>query len=604
MTPSPRLQALLVSLQHPTAAINRWLPRSVRTLVLRHRHRLRQSESAFILLALLAGLAAGALTNIQGLLAHAIQRVLYGVSINRLSALGEIHHPWRLLALPLGGLALVALARLLRARRRAPIDVVEANALHAGRIPLIDNLIICAQTIISNGAGASVGLEAAYAQMGGGAASILGQWLKLRRTDLRTLVGAGAGAAVGAAFGAPLAGAFYAFEIVIGTYTPAAVAPVIAAALGAAFVTRALGVEPYLIATSVAPHVTITDYALYMLLGLIAALVGVAVMRLVTSCEQQVHKLTRIARWRPVVGGLLLMPIAFISPQSLSAGHGAMHLNLALLPPVSFLLVVLALKIAASVISLSFGFRGGLFFASLFLGSLVGLIFAGTLDMLQLGVSLAPNDAALVGMSAMAVAIVGGPMTLAMLVLETTHDFALMGAVLAASLVASTFTREFFGYSFSTWRLHVRGSIIRSPRDISWMVALTAGRIMRKDWIAVPTTLTLSEFRARVPLGSASKAILTDPDGRYCGIVTTEAAYNPELASDTPLPQLARLSGTSLAPTSDMRAMLRMFDDAGADELAVVDGIGRVVGVVSERHARRRYFEEMEASQRALFGET
>ncbi|MBT0668918.1 chloride channel protein [Novosphingobium profundi] len=580
------------------------VPRPLRIFIQRHRHRLRQSESAFIVLALLAGLAAGALTNIQGFIAHAFQRLFYGVSLNRLSALGEIHHPWRLLALPLGGLLLVALARVLQRRRRAPIDVVEANALHAGRIPFIDNLIICTQTIISNGAGASVGLEAAYAQMGGGVASVLGQALKLRRADMRTLVGAGAGAAVGAAFGAPLAGAFYAFEIVIGTYTPAAVAPVIAAALGAAFVTRALGVEPYLIATSVDPSVSTIDYALYMLLGLVSAVVGIVVMRLVTSCEAQVQKLKRIARWRPLIGGLLLMPIAFVSPQSLSAGHGAMHLNLALLPPVSFLLVVLALKIAASVISLSFGFRGGLFFASLFLGSLVGLIFAGTLDMLALGHTLAPNDAALVGMAAMAVAIVGGPMTLAMLVLETTHDFALMGAVLAASLVASAFTREFFGYSFSTWRLHVRGSIIRSPRDISWMVGLTAGRIMRKDWVSAPAALSVNEFRARVPLGSASKAILADDDQRYAGIVTTEAAYNPDLDPETPLAELARLTGKHLSPASDMRAMLRLFDDAGADELAVVDGIGRVVGVVSERHARRRYFEEMEASQRSLFGET
>jgi CIC family chloride channel protein len=71
--------------------------------------------------------------------------------------------------------------------------VVEANALHGGRIPPADNLIIAGQTVISNGVGASVGLEAAYAQMGGGMASILGQAMKLRRNDLRTLVGAGAG---------------------------------------------------------------------------------------------------------------------------------------------------------------------------------------------------------------------------------------------------------------------------------------------------------------------------------------------------------------------------------------------------------------------------
>lgn len=193
---------------------------ALKALVIRQRQRMRESELAFIVLAVLAGIAAGWLTNLQGFLAHALQQLFYGVTGNRLSAIGEIRHPWRLLALPFGGLVLIGIGYLLRRRRRAPIDVVEANALHSGRIPFIDNLIISAQTIISNGAGASVGLEAAYAQMGGGVASVLGQWFKLRRADMRTLVGAGAGAAVGAAFGAPLAGAFYAFEIVIGTYTP------------------------------------------------------------------------------------------------------------------------------------------------------------------------------------------------------------------------------------------------------------------------------------------------------------------------------------------------------------------------------------------------
>jgi CIC family chloride channel protein len=577
---------------------------ALKALAIRQRQRLRESEMAFIVLALVAGLAAGWLTNLQGFIAHAMQRLLYGIANNRLSALGEIHNPWRLLALPVGGLVLVGMTHLLRRRRRAPIDVVEANALHSGRIPFVDNLVISAQTIISNGTGASVGLEAAYAQMGGGVASVLGQWFKLRRADMRTLVGAGAGAAVGAAFGAPLTGAFYAFEIVIGAYTPAAIAPVVAAALGAAFITRALGVEPYLIATSANRVLTTGDYFVYTVLGLACALVGIVLMRLVTFAEQQVKRVSLISRWRPVIGGFLLIPLALVTPQTLSAGHGAMHLNLTMQPPLQFLAVVLVLKILASAISIAFGFRGGLFFASLFLGSTVGLIFAAVVGMLPFGITLNVTDAALVGMSALAVAVVGGPMTLAILILETTHDFALMGVVLTASLVSNAFTRSTFGYSFSTWRLHIGGSIIRSPRDIGWMLTLTAGRIMRKDWTSVPASLSIADFRVRVPLGSTSKAVLLDAEGHYAGIVATASAWNPELALDDEVGTLATLAGNALTPVTDIRAMLKAFDLAVADELVVVDGVGTVIGVVTERHARRRYFEEIEASQRQLFGET
>lgn len=572
-----------------------------RDLGIKLRRWLRESEAAFIVLAVIVGGAAGAATLAQGWLAHELQHLFYGVTINRLSALASIRHPWRLLALPLGGLAIVGLNRWLAWRGRAPIDVVEANALQGGRIPATDNLVIAAQTILSNGCGASVGLEATYAQMGGGMASLLGQWLRLRRGDLRTLVGAGAGAAVGAAFGAPLAGAFYAFEIVIGTYSTAAVAPVIAASLAAVLMMRALGVEPYLMAGTGARSITLVDYGAYAVLGLVCAGLGIAVMRLVTAAEGLMQQATRGHAWRPVLGGVLLMPIAWLSPQTLSAGHGALHLDLASQPTVTFLLVILALKIAASVISLASGFRGGLFFASLFLGSLAGQAFGQAAN--QWGVGIDPNDAALVGMAALSVSVVGGPMTLAMLMLETTHDFALMGVVLTAALLSSALTREAFGYSFSTWRLHVRGSDIRSPRDIGWMFALTAGRMMRRDWGSVPSTATVGEFRAHVPLGSASKAILTDEQGHYHGIVPTAAAYAPTLDPAALVEDLATLKAVTLLPGDDIQHILSAFDGASADELAVVDGDGMVVGVLSEKHARRRYLEEIETAQRHMFGE-
>lgn len=563
----------------------------------------RTSEAAFILLATLVGLAAGISTNAQQFVAHSIQHLLYGVSANRLSALGEIHHPWRLIALPIGGLVLIGLTRLLRLRSRAPIDVVEANAMHGGRIPFRDNLVIAAQTIVSNGSGASVGLEATYAQMGGGIASLLGQWFQLRRNDLRTLVGAGAGSAVGAAFGAPLTGAFYAFEIVIGNYTPAAIAPVMSAALAGAFVTRALGVDPYLIAATAPRSLAILDYLAYAGLGLLCALVGIATMRLVTSAEQVVQKWTAIARFRPVIGGLLLVPVALVSPQSLSAGHGALHLDLVLHPPLQFLLVVLVLKIVAVVISLSMGFRGGLFFASLFLGSLLGQAYGEALNLLGIGITLDPTDAALVGMAAFSVSVVGGPMTLAMLMLETTHDFALMGVVLTAALLSSAITRELFGYSFSTWRLHLRGANIRSPRDIGWTLNLNAERIMRRDWKEVPDSASIEEFRRLVPLGSASKALLVSADGFYRGIVPTAAAFQPDLDPAGRLDQLATQRERTFAPHDPADAMLKAFEVSGADEMAVLDPAGRVIGVVGENYLRRRYYEEIENAQRELFGE-
>ena len=93
------------------------------------------------------------------------------------------------------------------------------------------SLIVAAQTIWSSGVGAAVGLEAGYTQLASGIGSFVGQAFRLRRGDLRVLVGCGAAGAIAGAFGAPLAGAFYGFELVIGTYSVASLGPVAVAAL-------------------------------------------------------------------------------------------------------------------------------------------------------------------------------------------------------------------------------------------------------------------------------------------------------------------------------------------------------------------------------------
>ncbi|HSR65012.1 MAG TPA: chloride channel protein, partial [Xanthomonadaceae bacterium] len=448
------------------------------------RRRFRASDGWFIGLAAMVGALAGAMTVLQGRLAHVLQAHFFGLPPQaRLSASLSLT-PAQLLVLPLGGLLLGVFTLVVRARRRALVDAVEANALHGGRMSMRDSLIVAGQTLLSNGFGASVGLEAAYAQMGAGAGSHLGRILRLRRADMRTLVGAGAGAAIAAAFGAPLTGAFYAFEIVIGAYSPSALAPVAAAALAGTFVAQSMGLTPYLLSAPPVAPLHSSDYAIYIALGMTCALVGIAIMRLVARVERTVNG-TRLPAWlRPAIGGLLLVPLAALSPQVLSAGHGALHVDLAAGVALSFLATVFLLKCAASVLSLGFGFRGGLFFASLFLGTLLGALFARCVDLVVGFPLVDAANASLVGMAALAAGIIGSPMTMAMLVLEATHDFVLSSAVMAAVLVTSTLVRQVFGYSFSTWRLHLRGESIRSARDVGWMRLLTAGRMMRDTQVA------------------------------------------------------------------------------------------------------------------------
>ena len=568
------------------------------------RRRMRASELWLIALSVAVGGAAGLLAVFQGRIAHALQSYFFHIGDeDHLSAVAQVE-PLRALWLPVGGLLLGAFSWWVSRRRFGGlVDVVEANALHGGVLGLADSAIVCVQTLLSNGFGASVGLEAAYAQAGGAAASFAGQRLRLRRHDMRILVGAGAGAAIGAAFGAPLTGAFYAFEIVIGSYTPSAIAPVAAACLTAVLAAKGAGGLPYSIEIKTQHAPDAVGYALYSGLGLICALVGVAVMRLVAFGERIVRRTPIPTGLRPAIGGVILAGLAILSPQTLSAGHGALHLDLAVGMPLLILAAVLVLKTAASVVSLSFGFRGGLFFASLFLGTLVGQVYAGLLDLTPLTEKLAMENAALVGMAALAVSIVGGPLTMSFLVLEATGDFGVAAAALASALIASTVVRERFGYSFSTWRLHLRGETIRGPRDIGWVRSLTAGKMMRPDPLTVAAATRVEAFRQRFPLGSVSRVILTDEDARYAGLLLTADAFKEGIDPQTEVASLAIHRDFALAPDMDVEAVMHAFEEEGADELVVVGADRRVLGLIGEAYVARRYAGELERQQLEIFGE-
>lgn len=576
----------------------------VRSLASLLRQLFRTRDDAFLLLALLVGLLAGALSLLQGALAHALQAWWYGLpgDGDRLSALTHLD-AWKLLALPLFGIPIGLISLFARVRKRQLVDAVEANALHGGRMSMRDNLIVATQTILSNGCGASVGLEAAYAQMGAGVGSQLGRVLRLRRADIRTLVGTGAAAAIAAAFDAPLAGAFYGFEVVIGAYTPAALAPVAVAVLGAVAVRAAAGVQLPMLPAPTDIGLEFRDYALYILLGVASALVGVAIMRLVTLIEQGVER-TRLPSWlRPMMGGFLLIPLAMLTPQVLSSGHGAQHVDLTIQQPLQWLALLLALKCLASAISLGFGFRGGLFFASLFTGTLLGAVFAKLLALAFGHPPLDETGAALIGMAALSAAIVGAPMTMAMLVLESTHDFALTSGAIAAVLVSSSMTRRIFGFSFSTWRFHLRGAEIRSARDVGWVSVLTAGTMMRRGPETMLASMTVAQARQKLPLGATTRIVLVDAQAHYAGIVVLADLYADGVKPQAPVQDYAQSRANALAADADALAVMRQFDSSQSDELAVLDEQRHVLGVLSERFVRKRYAEELERHQRELLGE-
>ena len=471
----------------------------------------------------------------------------------------------------------------------------------------VDSLIIGAQTLCSNGFGASVGLEAGYTQLGSGFASRLGRAFNLRRADMRMLVGAGAAGAIGAAFGAPLTGAFYAFELIIGTYTPFGLAPVVAASISGVLVARALGTGESFIGHLGSDFMLRGDsMAALLVLALACAGLGIAIMRGVTLVDDLFKKSRLPALLQPAVGGLGLGAMALLTPHVLASGHGALGALLHHAPPaVGVLALTLALKSLASAISIGSGYRGGLFFASLYLGGLTGKLFSGIAQVA--GLALDGSTCAVVGMACMSVTIVGGPLTMSFLALETTGDFPLSILILAAATLVSVIVRRTFGYSFATWRLHLRGESIRSAQDIGWIRALTVERLMRRDVETAFADSTIGSFLQNHPLGSAYWVVATDPFGRYAGMVAQNEAHTLSLDAEkcrAPLAGLLQYQTIVLTPDMNIREAARLFEQVETEALAVVDPKDRrVLGLLSEAHVLRRYTEELDKVRKDLSGE-
>jgi CIC family chloride channel protein len=576
------------------------VPRPLRALV-------RARESGVAILGAVVGALAGVVVVVMSSSVTMLHALLFGVPPGqRLSSLKSLD-PYIALTVPtLGGLLFgAAVYALARWRPLREVDPIEANALHGGRMSLLGSLSVALQTVWSSGVGASVGLEAGYTQLASAIASRIGHAFHLRRRDLRLVVGCGAAGAIAGAFGAPLAGAFYAFELIIGSYSAASLAPIGIAALAGYVVANLFDPSALGIGAIYISQVVTRDLAIAGMVGLVAAGAGIALMLGVAQCEALLTWLRLPTYLRPALGGLIVGALALVSPQVLSSGHGAIHMAAMIDSPVRDVLLLFLLKALASMVSLGAGFRGGLFFASLLLGALGGRLLAEALSTAWPALALDPHVYAIIGMGAFSVSVIGGPLTMTFIALETTGDLWLATAVLVAVIVSTQVTREAFGYSFATWRFHLRGESIRSAADVGWLRDLTVRRMMRPDVRTVPANTTLSRFRTAFPLGSNTHVVAVDENKDYAGIANVAEAHAPELDDSRAVRDILHFTDATLLPTMTVKEAVVAFDQTEAEALAVVQSreSRHVIGLLSEAHALRRYSEELELRRRELIGE-
>ncbi len=505
---------------------------------------------------------------------------------------------WQIVWPPVvGGLIVGILVRigLPGNRPQGVADVIEANALKGGRMSLSDGLRAAVINAISIGSGASVGREGPAVHLGAALAASIAKRLKLTRSISRTLLGCGVAAAVAGSFNAPIAGALFANEVVIGHYALKAFAPVVIASVTGTAISRAyFGDFP---AFTLPPHVITSylEFPAFIILGVVAGLVASALVRGIMSAQDLSEKIPMPSWLRPGVGGLAIGIMAVWLPQIIGVGYGATEQALIGNFTLTVLLLVLVGKIVATAISLGFGFGGGIFSPSLVIGAVLGgaygIIVSGIFP--EVGADIGAYS--LIGMGAVAAATLGAPISTALIIFEMTGDYELTLAVMLAVVVSTGVFRHLHGRTFFTSQLERRGLDLKGGFESSLLRARRVADVMKIEIETIAPNVTLPGLRRQLQLSLTGELFVVADDGRLFGTITladlSETAFDPNLDNLINAGDVARLNPPVLKPGDDLEKTLKVMNDAGESLIAVVtdDATMHLEGVVDERRVIAAY---------------
>jgi CIC family chloride channel protein len=484
-------------------------------------------------------------------------------------------------------------------------DVQLAVAKRDGVIrtyPVVMRTIASAFTL---GAGGSAGSEGPVAVLGSLTGSALGRRLRLQARHVKILVGCGAAAGIAAAFNAPFAGAFFALEEVLGSFSVAAFSPVvIASVVGALTVRPFLGSHPIFQLPHLPDTHAIASALLYPVLGIACGLVSAAYARLYVATPRLADRLPGPVWLRPLVGGFATGGIVLLSGGLLS-GNG----HLAIPQPVFgglawYALIALAFaKVVATVVTLGFGGSGGVFTPTLFIGAALG----GGLGVI--GAQVVPGDVihphawALVGMAGLVAGATRAPLTAIFMVFEMTNDYSYVVPLMIVAVIAFVTAKRYSAHGLYDGWLAARGEHLAHGVDQAIMERLHARAALDARIRSVSPAATVDDVvRAASETRHGAIPVVED-DRTLIGLITHHSLREAITARG----DLARLliaedlaeSVDAVAPDDSLRKALAVMNVRGLDAVAVVDiagGSRRFIGLLSRADILRVYEQELTRS--------
>ena len=560
---------------------------------LRRRFHPRVTEATgLVLLATVVGVGSGlGAVVFRWLIGHAHEFFFDGGK-QVLGALG----PYYVILIPAAGGLLVGplvyfLAR--EAKGHGVPEVMLAVSLKGGRIRPRVAVVKSLASAICIGSGGSVGREGPIVQIASTIGSSLGQVLKLSGDKTRLLVACGAAGGIAATFNAPVAGVFFALEVILRDFTSRSFGNVVISSVTAIAVSRGfLGSSPAFL-TPQYTMVSAAELPLYVGLGILAGIAAVVFVRTLYAFEDAFDRWRFPEYVKPVVGGLAVGVIGVWLPQVFGVGYDTIDLALQGKLVLSTTAILLLAKLLATSLTLGSGGSGGVFAPSLFAGSMLGATYGQFVHRWMPNTTAGPGAYSLVGMGAMFAGAAHAPITAVVILFEMTADYRiilpLMTAVVVSTLVAQLISRE----SIYTLKLRRRGIDISSPRHYDIPESISVDEVMTRGFATVRSDVHLAELIEMFATSSHHGFPVVDGLNRLVGIVTLADVERAELSAQANL-KVSDIATTTVLTCFPDQSVGQVLHEFGAQDHGRIPVVSRndpsqLVGVLRRSDIVKAY---------------
>lgn len=506
--------------------------------------------------------------------------------------------PWKVILTPtLGGLLVgfIVYRFLGNSRTKGPADVIAACEVGGAQMSLKEGLWAALSSGLSISSGASVGREGPVVHLGGSFAAWVGGKLQLSRSNARILLGCGVAAAVSASFNAPIAGALFAQEVILSHYALKAFAPVVIASISGTVIAHQ--VVGNVTAFQIQAHHfgSYLEFPAFAGLGIVSGFVGVLFVWSILKTQKKVQKIPLPVWAHPAIGGFCVGVIALWYPEVLGVGYEATDNALKGSYGFALLLGLFIFKFVATVLSLGFGFAGGVFSPSLVIGAMLGGTYGIIVGELYPDLWSGVSAYSLIGMASMAAAVLGAPISTTLIVFELTGNYSLTIAVMCACVLATLVNDQLHRQSFFLEQLKERGIDLGNTFSTQILKDLKVSDILRREGEYVAMDASLKEVRKRFLRAPGGVLYVIAHDRSLYGAITWE--HMPEDVFDANLNDLvvaADIADTRppVLQTSDTLEVAKaVLEEINVSQIAVVSPeLGRAyMGCIDERELMAAY---------------